>query len=60
MIGIYSRVKLDLPPRFGRSKGDLAGFLTLSQAYLGYYLEQFPINIDKVGFIASRLEGTAL
>ncbi len=37
---------------------DLSGFLTLSRAYLGYYPEQFPTDGDKVGFIASRLEGT--
>ncbi len=60
MIGIRSQVKLDPPPRFGGNKGDLAGFLTLSRAYLRYYSEQFPIDADKVGFIASRLEGTAL
>ena len=60
MIGIRGRIKLDLLPRFGGNKGDFARFLTLSRAYLGYYLEQFPTDADKVGFIASRLEGTAL
>jgi len=28
-----------------------------SKAYLGYYPEQFPIDADKVGFIALRLKG---
>ena len=60
MVGARSRIKIDPPPRFGGAKGDLAGFLTLSRAYLGYYPEQFPTDADKVGFIASRLEGTAL
>jgi hypothetical protein len=55
-----SRVKLDPPPRFGGSKDALVGFLTLSQAYLGYYPEYFPMEADKVGFIALCLEGQAL
>jgi len=55
-----SRVKLDPPPRFGGSKDALAGFLTLSRAYLGYYPEHFPTEADKVGFIASYLKGQAL
>ncbi len=60
MASIYSRIKLDLLPRFGGNKGDFLGFLTFSRAYLGYYLEQFSIDADKVGFIALRLESTAL
>ena len=60
IASIYSQIKLDPPPKFGGNKGDFSGFLTLSQAYLGYYLKQFSIDADKVGFIALRLEGTAL
>jgi hypothetical protein len=51
------RIKLDLLPRFGGRKDALSGFLTLSRAYLGYYLKQFPTDTDKVGFIALRLKG---
>ncbi len=60
IASIYSQIKLDPPPKFGKNKEDLSGFLTLSRAYLEYYLEQFPTDVDKVGFIASRLKSTAL
>ncbi|KAG7287645.1 hypothetical protein NEMBOFW57_007158 [Staphylotrichum longicolle] len=42
-----SRVKLDLPPRYRGGKDALSGFLTLSKAYLGYYPELFPTEVDK-------------
>ena len=55
-----TKAKIDPPPKYGGSKGELSGFLTQARAYLLYYAERFVNEPEKVGFVALRLEGSAL
>jgi hypothetical protein len=49
-----------MPPKYGGSKEDLAGWLVQMNVYILYYTECFGNEASKVGFATSCLEGKAL